>query len=83
MLFRSVDTGLARAAATVTRVTTTVTNDTLQLVKTWTATGAKAITEVGAFNSASTGIMLGRQVFSAINTANTDTLTITYKFKFA
>lgn len=77
------DTGLERAAATVSRVTTTATNDTLQLVKQWTATGAKAVTECGAFNAASTGIMLGRQVFSAINTANGDTIQVTYKFIFA
>lgn len=77
------NTGLGRSAATVSRVTTTVANDTLQLVKEWTATGAKAVTEVGAFNNASTGTMLGRQVFSAINTANGDTLEVTYKFIFA
>lgn len=77
------DTGLARNAATVSRVTTTQTNDTLQLTYTWTASGAKAVTEVGAFNAPSTGTLLGRQVFSAINTANADTLAITYKFKFA
>lgn len=75
-----VDSGLARAAATVTRVTTTVTNDTLQLVKQWTATGAKVVTEAGAFNAASTGIILGRQVFSAVSLANTDTFQLTYKF---
>lgn len=72
------DTGLARAAATVTRVTTTITNDTLRLVKQWTATGAKAVTECGIFNASSSGIILGRQVFSAVNVANTDTLQITY-----
>jgi hypothetical protein len=77
------DTGLERAAATVSRVTTTNTNDTLQLLKAWTATGAKAVTECGAFNDATTGTLLGRQVFSAINTASGDGLTVTYKFKFS
>lgn len=74
------DTGLGRAAATVTQVTTTTTNDTLQLVKQWTASGAKAVTECGAFNAASGPVLLGRQVFSAVNVANTDILQITYKF---
>lgn len=78
-----VDTGLERAAATVSQVTTTVTNDTLQLLKSWTATGVKAITEVGAFNAASNGTMLGRQVFSAVNTATNDVFQVTYKFVFA
>lgn len=77
------DTGLGRSAATVTRQTTSVTNDTLQLVKQWTATGVKAITECGAFNASSAGIMLGRQVFAAINTVNGDTVQITYKFIFS
>lgn len=73
------DTGLARAAATCTRQTTNQTNDTAQLVKAWTATGAKAVTECGIFNASSGVSLLGRQVFSAINTANGDVITITYK----
>lgn len=77
------DTGLARHSATVSRVTTTGTNDTLQLAYTWTATGAKAVTEVGTLNNSVGGILLGRQVFSAVTTANGDTLEIVYKFKFA
>lgn len=75
--------GLARAAATVTRVTTTVANDTLQLVKTFTAGASAAITEAGIFNDATTGTLLGRQVFSAVNVASGDTLAITYKVSFA
>jgi hypothetical protein len=77
------DTGLARHSATVSRVTTTGANDTLQLAYTWTATGSKAVTEVGTFNNSTGGTLLGRQVFSAVNTANGDTFSITYKFKFA
>lgn len=77
------DSGLERAAATVSRVTTTVTNDTLQLLKSWTATGSKAVTECGAFNDPSAGIMLGHQVFAAINVTSGDTLQLTYKFAFA
>lgn len=75
-----VDSGLARAAATVSLVTTTTTNDTAQLLKLWTATGTKAVTECGALNASSAGTLLGRQVFSAINVVSTDTLQITYKF---
>ena len=75
--------GLARAAATVSRVTTTVTNDTLQLTYTWTATGASAVTELGALNAASAGVLLGHQIFSAINTSNGFGLTLTYKFQFS
>lgn len=75
------DSGLARAAATCTRVTTSVTNDTAQLDKTFSVTGTKAVTEAGALNAASAGTLLGRQVFSAVNVVNGDSLQITYKFQ--
>jgi len=78
-----VDSGLERAAATCTRVTTTQTNDTAQLLKSWSVTGTKAVTECGALNDATTGVLLGRQVFSAINVVSGDSLQITYKFKVA
>ena len=77
------DTGLERAASTVSRVTTTQTNDTLQLLKSWAATGAKAVTEIGALNAVSTGDLLGRQVFSVINVTTDDVLEMTYRFAFA
>lgn len=77
------DSGLARASATVSRVTTSVSNDTAQLDKTWNVTGTKAVTEAGAFNAASVGTMLGRQTFSAVNVANGDTLQVIYKFQMS
>lgn len=77
------DTGLQRAAATVSRVTTTQTNDTLQLLKQFTSTGTKTVEEVGAFNAASSGTMLGRALTTSRALLNGDTLTMTYKFKFA
>jgi hypothetical protein len=76
-----VDSGLERAAATCTRITTAQTNDTAKLDKTWSVTGAKAVTECGALNAGSTGTLLGRQVFSAINVANGDSLQIIYTFQ--
>lgn len=77
------DTGLARAAATVSRVTTTVTNDTLQLVYTWTATGSKTIEEVGVFNASSSGTMLSRALTTSRSLVNNDTFIVTYKVAFA
>lgn len=74
------DSGLSRAAATTSRTTTDVTNDTSQLVKTFSVTGTKAITESGAFNASSAGVLLARQTFSAINVADGDSLQITWKF---
>jgi hypothetical protein len=75
------DSGLERASATCTRSTTTQTNDTAQLDKTWTVSGTKAVTECGALNAASSGVLLGRQVFAAINVVSGDSLAVTYKFK--
>lgn len=77
------DSGLARAAATASRVTTTQTNDTAQLTKTFSVTGTKAVTESGVLNAAASGVLLCRQVFSAINVVNLDSLTITWKIKCA
>lgn len=80
----TVVSGLARAAATVARVTTTVTNDTLQLTKAFTSAGAETlITECGILNAASTGTLLGRQVFTALDMVTGDICTIVYKIKFA
>jgi len=73
--------GLGRAAATVTRVTTDVTNDTLQLVHTWTATGTQTVRGAGIFDTstAEAGTMLARQTFTAKNLEANDTLEVTYK----
>lgn len=75
--------GLSRAAGSVSLVTTTVTNDTAQVVVTYTVTGTVAVTESGLLNAASTGTLLCRQVFSAINVVNGDSLQITWKIKAA
>jgi hypothetical protein len=72
--------GLSRANSTASRVTTTVTNDTAQLVNTFSVTGTVAVTESGVLNASSVGTLLARQVFSAINVVNGDSLQITWKF---
>lgn len=75
--------GLSRASATVSRVTTTQTNDTLQLLKTFTLSGGATVEEVGAFNASSSGVMLGRALTGTVTLVNGDQLTVTYKFKFS
>ncbi len=73
--------GGARGAATASQVTTTVANDTTQLVKTWTFTGAFAVTEEGILDQAvSGGNLLAHQVFAAINVASGDSLTVTHRY---
>lgn len=79
----SASAGLSRAAGSVSLVTTTVTNDTAQVVVTFTVTGTVAVTESGLLNASSSGTLLCRQVFSAINVVNGDSLQITWKIKAA
>lgn len=71
-----------RTSGTVSRTTTTVTNDTFQVVGTVTATGAAAITEAGLFDAASTGNMLIHSVFSALNMSGAgDSIAFTFQLK--
>jgi len=78
-------TPVKRKAGTGTRVTTTFTNDTAQLVATFssadTLSGSQAIAEAGVFNAASGGIMLFRKIFTAktVDWDAGDTLEMTAK----
>ena len=72
--------GGSRAAATASRTTTDVTNDTATLVLTYNFSATFAVTESGVLNAASTGTLLARQVFSAINVVNGDSLQVTWDF---
>lgn len=76
------DTGLARAASTNSRTTTTQTNDTLVMTKVWTASGTKVVEEVGYFNASSGGVMGGRCLTTTKNLANTDVFQVTYSVQF-
>jgi len=78
-------TPVKRKAGTGTRVTTAVTNDTAQLVATFssadTLSGSSAIAEAGVFNAVSGGTMLFRKIFTAktVNWDDGDTLEVTAK----
>lgn len=78
-----VDSGLARAAATVSRVTTTTTNDTVQLAKTFGVSGSKTVEEIGIFNDPSAGTMLGRALTTSKVVSSGDNLAATYQVIFA
>lgn len=79
----------ARVSATPTQQTTSVTNDTMQLVGTFTAAGTRAITELGAFDAAGSGSPpTGGNMdvygdFAVINLSTNDTITFTMKVSFA
>jgi len=71
--------GGERALATLSQVTTDVTNDTAQLVKTFAITGNLDVTEAGVFDAVAVGTMLCRHTFAVINLVNGDSLEVTYK----
>jgi hypothetical protein len=73
--------GLSRAQGTASRVTTTVTDDTAQISKDFSVSSSFAIVEAGLFNASSSGVMLARQVFSAVNVVSSDTFTVTWKIQ--
>lgn len=79
-----VDSGLARTTATVTRTTSVspaVTNDTLSLTYTWTASGSKTINEVGVFNASSSGVMLARALTGAQSVVSGNQVIVTYTWQ--
>jgi len=55
----------SRVAATVTRITTTHSNDTMRFMATFDISSSITITEVGIFNAATGGEMLARTVLSS------------------
>jgi hypothetical protein len=76
----------ARTTGTSSRVTTTVTNDTYQVVGTITvATAGKTITNVGLFDvvTASSGNLYFKSDFTGLALAVADSITFTIKVKFA
>ncbi len=71
--------GGERDAATASNQTTTTTGDTARWVLTFSFTGSFAVVEEGLFdNNVSGGNLLARQVFSAVNVVNGDSLQITH-----
>lgn len=69
--------GGSRAAATVSLTTTDTTNDTARAVVTFSFTSTFAVTEAGLLNASSSGTLLNRQVFTAVNVVSGDSLQVT------
>jgi len=73
----TLETELDRNATTVSGGTAT--NNTIEFETVWNAgDGTGAITEAGIFNASSSGDMLARTTFSAVNKSASDILTITW-----
>lgn len=71
-----------RTVGTETRTTVTNTNDNYQVAGTVTAGSSLAITEAGLFDAITSGNMLIRSVFSAVNVVSGDSIAFTFGLKF-
>lgn len=72
-----------RATGTSSRVTTTVTNDTYQVVGTITATGTRAITNAGLFDAVTSGNIFMKGDFATINLSTGDSIQFTCQLKYS
>lgn len=71
--------GGARAAATITNITTSTTGDTEQWTHTWTFTLSFSIQEEGIFdNNSSGGTLLAHNTFSTVSVVNGDSFQVTH-----
>ena len=72
-----------RTAGTSTQQTTSVTNDTYQVVGTQTAGGTLAITNAGLFDASTSGNLFVKGDFSTINLSSGDSIQFTFKTQFS
>ena len=79
----STSAGTDHTLGTSTRVTTTITNDTYQVVGTRTATGAGSVTVAGLFDAASGGNLFVKGDFAAINLVSGDSIAFTFKVVYS
>jgi hypothetical protein len=73
----------SRTTGSMSQVTSSVTNDTVQITGTITAGGARAITEVGVFDALTSGNMDLYGDFSVINLSSGDSISFTIKLTFS
>lgn len=73
----------ARTNGTSSKVTTTTTNDTYQVVGTMTATGTRAITNAGLFDASTSGNLFMKGDFATVNLNNGDSIAFTMKVQFS
>jgi hypothetical protein len=71
-----------RTVGTESRTTGSQTNDQYTVTGTVTAAGTLAITEAGLFDAVSTGNMLIRSDFSAVNVVSGDSIAFTFNLRF-
>lgn len=72
-----------RVSGTSSQVTTSVTNDTYQVVGTQTAGSTLAITNAGLFDASTVGNLFVKGDFSTINLSSGDSIQFTFKTQFS
>ena len=78
-----VEAAEARATATLSTITTTVTNDTFQAVGTLTSASGQTITNSGVFDTATVGNLLVKADFTGIPLLANDSIQFTFQLKFS
>lgn len=78
-LFTEVET---RVSGVVSRVTTSVTNDTVQWVATKTAGSAETITNVGLFDASTSGNLFFKADFTGVVLNSSDSIAFTIQVQF-
>ena len=73
----------SRVTGTTSQVTTSTSNDTLQVVGTQTAGGTLAITNAGLFDASTSGNLFAKGDFSTINLNTGDSIQFTFKVQFS
>lgn len=73
----------SRVSGTSTQQTTSVTDDTYQVVGTQTAGGTLAITNAGLFDASTSGNLFVKGDFSTINLSSGDSIQFTFKTQFS
>lgn len=73
----------SRTNGTKSRITTTVSNDTYQVVGTITSAGSQTITEAALFDASTSGNMYVRGVFTGIALGTGDSIAFTIKIVVA
>lgn len=79
----STESAESRVAGTSSIVTTSVTNDTYQVVGTITATAGRAITNAGTFDASTSGNLHIHGDFGTINLSTGDSVQFTFKCQFS
>ncbi len=73
----------ARTTGTSSKITTTTTNDTYQVVGAITATAGRTITNAGLFDASTSGNLFVKTDFTGVVLATSDSITFTFKIQYS